>query len=69
LGGISDSEKISLGSRIFIIIYPALFGDIRGRDGMDGGKAYWMMFPFWEMPSKVMLGSGYAAGLNALGFS
>jgi hypothetical protein len=47
--GISGGEKIYLGSSIIIIIYPALSAAIGGQDGMDGGRALWMMLPFWEV--------------------
>jgi hypothetical protein len=48
LAGISGGEILYLGSSIFVIIYPALSAAIRGRDGMDGGRAFWMTFYFWK---------------------
>ena len=48
LAGISAAEKIYLVFNISIIIYPALSAAIWGRDGMDGGRAFWMTFPIWE---------------------
>jgi hypothetical protein len=48
LAGISAAEKIYLVFNILIIIYPALSAAIWGRDGMDGGRAFWMMFPISE---------------------
>jgi hypothetical protein len=48
LAGISGGEIFYLGSSIMIKIYPTLSAAIGGRDGMDGSRAYWMMFPFWE---------------------
>jgi len=69
LAGISGGEKIYLGSRIVIKNYPAHSAAIGGRDGMDGGKANWMTLPFWEEPSKMMLGFANATGLNGPGFS
>ena len=56
LAGISGGENIYLGSRIIIKNYPALSAAIGGRDGMDAGRALWMTLPFWELPSKLMLG-------------
>jgi hypothetical protein len=47
LAGIFDAEKIYLCSRILIMIYPAISATIGGRDGMDGGRAFWMRFLFW----------------------
>jgi len=46
LAGILGGEKIYLGSGIIVIKYPALSAAIRGRDWMDGGRAFWMMFHF-----------------------
>ena len=46
LAGISAAEKTYLLFNILIIIYPALSAAIWGRDGMDGSRALWMMFPF-----------------------
>ena len=48
LAGVSGGENIYLGSSILIINYPALSTAIGGRDGVDGGRAYWMMLPFLE---------------------
>ena len=48
LAGIYAAEKIYLVFNILIIIYPALSAAIGGRDGMDGGRAFWMTFPFLE---------------------
>ena len=48
LAGVLGGEFFYLGSSIMIKIYPTLSAAIGGRDGMDGSRAYWMMFPFWE---------------------
>jgi len=55
--------KYILGFRIIIINYPALSAAIGGRNGMDAGRAHWMTLPFWEVPSKLMLGFGMLLGL------
>ena len=56
LAGVSGGEKFYLGSSIIKINYPTLSTAIRGRDGMDGGRAHWMTLPFWEVPSELMAG-------------
>ena len=42
LAGVSGGENLYSGSRIIIIIYPALSPAIGGRDGVDGGGGHWM---------------------------
>ena len=48
LAGVSGGEFFYLGSSIIIKFYSTFSTAIGGRDGMDGGRTYWMMFPFWE---------------------
>ncbi len=62
LAGISGGEILYLGSSIFVIIYPALSAAIRGRDGMDGGRAFWMTFYFWKSIKIDVAGSGMLLG-------
>lgn len=49
LAGISGGDIFYLESSIIIKFYPIISPAIGGRDGMDGSRAYWMMFPFWEI--------------------
>jgi len=63
LAGISGGENIYLGSRIIIHKLSRPFRSHWGADGMDAGRAV-MTLPFWEVPSKLMLGLWDAAGLN-----
>ena len=51
VAGVSGGEKLYLGSSIILINHPALSAAIGRRDGMDGGRSYWMTLPFWEVPS------------------
>ena len=57
---ISGGENIYLGSRLVILIYPALSATIGGGDGMDADRANWMTLLFWEVPSIWALGCCWA---------
>ena len=67
--GILGGENVYLGSSIIIINYPTLSTAIGEKDGMDGSRAHWMMLPFWEVPSKLILGSGILLGSMGLVFN
>jgi hypothetical protein len=69
LAGILGEEINYLLFSILIIYCLVLSAVIRGRDGMDGGKATSMTLPFSEVPSEMMPGLQDAAGPIGLGFS
>ena len=60
LAWIPGGKNICLGSRLVILIYPALSATIGGGDGMDADRANWMTLLFWEVPSIWALGCCWA---------